>query len=51
MAQGLQRYSDDSASRLRTVMSDKQEALDRELEACVQSMSLKRFPERHAMYG
>jgi hypothetical protein len=51
VAQGIQRYSDDSASRLRTVMSDRQEALDRELESCVRSMSLKRFPERHAMYG
>jgi hypothetical protein len=51
VAQGIQRYSDDSTSRLRTVMSDRQEALDRELETCVHSMSLKRFPERHAMYG
>lgn len=51
VAQGIQRYSDDSTSRLRTVMSDRQEALDRELESCVRSMSLKRFPERHAMYG
>lgn len=51
MAQGIQRYSDDSASRLRTVLSDKQEQLDRELESAVQSMSLKRFPDRHAMYG
>ncbi len=51
IAQGIQRYSDDSASKLRTVMSDRQEALDRELETSVRSMSLKRFPERHAMYG
>ena len=51
MAEGIQRYSDSSASQLRTVMSDRQEALDRELESCVRSMSLKRFPERHAMFG
>lgn len=51
IAQGIQRYSDDSTSRLRTVLSDRQTQLDLELERAVQSMSLKRFPERHAMYG
>jgi hypothetical protein len=51
IAQGIQRYSDDSASQLRMIMSDRQEELDRELHTAVQSMSLKRFPERHAMYG
>lgn len=51
LAQGIQRYSDNSAAKLRTVMSDRQEQLDRELQTTVQSMSLKRFPERHAMYG
>jgi hypothetical protein len=51
LAQGIQRYSDDSASRLRTVLSDRQEELDRELATAVRSMSLKRFPERHDMYG
>jgi hypothetical protein len=50
-AQGIQRYSDDSASRLRMVMSDRQEVLDRELETRVRSMSLRRYPERHGMYG
>ncbi len=51
VAQGIQRYSDESAVRLRSVMSDRQERLDRELETAVRSLSLKRFPERHAMYG
>ena len=51
IAQGMQRYSDDSASQLRLVMSDRQEQLDRELATAVHSMSVKRYPERHAMYG
>ncbi|MFX1541002.1 MAG: hypothetical protein ACFFBX_09510 [Promethearchaeota archaeon] len=51
LAQGIQRYSDDSTNRLRMVMSDRQETLDRELQTAVRSMSLKRFPERHALYG
>ena len=51
VASGVQRFSNDSASKLRTVLSDRQQELDRELEAAVHSISLKRFPERHAMYG
>jgi len=50
VAQGIQRYSDSSASRLRSVLSDRQEQLDRELEAAVTSISRRLFPERHAMY-
>lgn len=51
VAGGVQRFSNDSASKLRMVLSDRQQQLDRELEAAVQSISRKRFPERHAMFG
>lgn len=50
-AQGIQRYSDESTSKLRWVLSDKQEQLDRELDETMRQISRKRFPERHAMYG
>ena len=51
VAQGVQRYSDDSTSQVRSVLSDRQEQLNRELEATLRRMSLKRYPERHARYG
>ncbi len=50
-AKGIQRYSDESTSKLRWVLSDKQEQLDKELEETVRRISRKRFPERHDMYG
>jgi len=50
VAQGIQRYSDSSVSRLRSVLSDRQEQLDRELQAAVMSISRRLFPDRHAMY-
>jgi len=51
VAGGVQRFSNDSASELRMVLSDRQQQLDHELEAAVRSISRKRFPERHAMFG